>query len=105
MLGENHSCGWRGAKNPGWPNRTADSPLPGSERAGEAGEPPGSRRRDALPEGAQSVDTILRRIAGNDRRVDRADRNARHPVGGIFGGSERLIDAGLIAAKGPAALQ
>ena len=58
-----------------------------------------------LPEFAQPLDAPFRRIAGDQRRVDRADRNARDPVGMQIGLGQRLIDAGLIRAERAAALQ
>src|SRR5262245_52149438 len=85
--------------------KPSDRTLPGRERPGEAGVPPGGRRRDAFPEGTQPVDTVLRRIAGNDRSVDRVDRNASNPVMCIVRGGEGLVDAGLVAAEGAAALE
>src|SRR5580700_10274978 len=35
---------------------------------------------DPIPETAQALQPVLRRIAGNDRGVNRADRNPRHPA-------------------------
>src|SRR5215470_1247936 len=47
----------------------------------------------------------MRRIAGNDRGVDRTDRDARHPVGLQPRLVHRLVDAGLIGAERATALQ
>lgn len=69
------------------------------------GEHPFGRCGDLLPEAAQACDAILRCISGDDRCVDRTDRDSGHPIGWIFGGGQRLVDAGLIAAERTAALQ
>src|SRR5262249_11455647 len=63
------------------------------------------RGADGLPEFPQSLDTLLRRIAGNQRRVNRSDRNARYPVRMQIGLRQGLINAALIGPKGAAALQ
>ena len=42
---------------------------------------------DLLPEVVQLFEALARRIAANDRGVERADRNAGEPVG---------LDAGLV---------
>ena len=60
---------------------------------------------DQVPKGLQLAQAVLGRIAGNDRRIDRADRNARNPVRLNAGFVHRLIDAGLIGAERAAALQ
>ena len=60
---------------------------------------------DFLPEAAQTREAVLRRIAGNDRRIDRADRDTGHPIGQIFGGSQRLVYASLVAAECATTLQ
>ena len=46
-----------------------------------------------------------RRIAGNDRRIDRADRHPAHPIRLDACFVQRLIDTGLIGAERAAALQ
>jgi hypothetical protein len=61
--------------------------------------------RDALPEDSQSLEATLRRIAGNDRRVDAADRNAADPVRLHALLVQGLIDAGLIGAERATTLQ
>ncbi len=63
------------------------------------------RLGDPLPEGLQLLQPAARRIAGDDRRVDRADRDAGHPVRLDAGFVQRLVDAGLIGAERAAALQ
>ena len=66
---------------------------------------PDLARGDALPEDLKPLQTPLRRIAGDDRRIDRADRHAAHPVRLDARFVQRLIDAGLIGAERAAALQ
>jgi len=51
---------------------------------------------DALPECTQLVDARFRRIAGDQRRIDGADRDARDPVGMKIGLGQCLINPGLI---------
>jgi hypothetical protein len=58
-----------------------------------------------LPERQQLLDTPLRRIAGDDGRIDRADGDAGDPVRRDAGLGQLLIDAGLIGAEGAAALE
>ena len=53
----------------------------------------------------QLAQTVLGWIAGDDRRIDRADGDAGHPVGLDAGLVHRLINAGLIGAERAAALQ
>ena len=43
-----------------------------------------------LPEGAQPVETLVARIAADDRGIDRADRDAGHPIGLDIGLVQRL---------------
>ena len=70
-----------------------------------AGRINGDSRRNAIPEFAQPLDPALRRVAGDQRRVDRADRNAGHPIRREAGLGEPLVDACLVGARGAAALQ
>jgi hypothetical protein len=63
------------------------------------------KRRDALPELAQPLDPPLGRVAGDERGIDRADRDAGDPVGGVVHRRERLEHAGLVGAQRAAALQ
>ena len=60
---------------------------------------------DGLPELAQTRDALLGRIAGDQRRVDRADRDSRDPIGMKIVLGERLIDPGLIGTERATALQ
>jgi hypothetical protein len=53
-------------------------------------------RGDSLPEFSQSFDALFRRIAGDQGRVDGADRNAGNPVRMQISLSQRLVHAGLI---------
>ena len=60
---------------------------------------------DHLPELAQPLEAALRRVAGDQRRIDAADRDAVHPVGLEPRLVQRLIDARLIGAERAAALE
>jgi hypothetical protein len=62
-------------------------------------------RGDALPEAAQLLDTVFRPVAGDDRPVDGADRDAGDPTGGEAVLAQGLEDARLIGAERAAALQ
>ena len=66
---------------------------------------PKRRRADGLPEFPQSLDALVRRIAGDQGRVHGADRNAGDPIGMEVRLRQRLIDAGLIGAERASALQ
>src|SRR5262249_5858011 len=61
------------------------------------------RNRDRVPKLAQRVDPLLRRIAGDDRRIDGADRDSSYPIGMQIGLGERLIDTCLIGSQRAAA--
>ncbi len=63
------------------------------------------RQTESVPEGLEFGDAIFRGIAGNDRRIDGADRDAGDPVGPNALGVQHFVDAGLIGAQGAAALQ
>ena len=63
------------------------------------------RRGDYFPEFAQPVDTSFRRIAGDDRGIDCADRNADDPVRMKPSLGQRLINTRLIGAERAAPLQ
>jgi hypothetical protein len=58
-----------------------------------------------LPEAGQLFHPLFRWIAGDDRGVDRADRDAGHPVDLDLQFRQRLNDAGLERAQRAAALQ
>src|SRR5262249_38238635 len=64
-----------------------------------------ARRGDAFPERPQLVDAGFRRIAGDQGRIDRADRNAGDPVGLKLGFRESLVDPSLISSERAAALE
>ena len=66
-----------------------------------------SERRDAdgFPELPQSVDAPFRRIAGDQGRIHRADRNPGDPVRMQIRLRQSLIDAGLIRPESTTALQ
>src|SRR6185312_14020081 len=63
------------------------------------------RAADRLPEFAQPFHPPLGRVAGDDRRVQRADRDAGQPVRLQAGLVQRLEHAGLVGAECAAALQ
>ena len=72
------------------------------------GEWPGGRMLpvlDAAPEVVQPREPVAGLIAGDQRRVDRADRRADDPVGLDAGFVQRLVDAHLVGAECAAALQ
>src|SRR5882757_6353025 len=60
---------------------------------------------DALPKGAHSVHPFGARAARDDRGIDGADRRADDPVEVDGELIEGLIDADLIGAERPAALE
>src|SRR5712664_4410036 len=60
---------------------------------------------DPVPERMQPFEAPIGRISGDDRRIDRADRYAAHPVGFDVGFMQSLVDAGLVGAERPATLQ
>ena len=65
----------------------------------------GSLRGDRVPEFLEPFQPALRWVAGDDRGVDGADRDADHPIRFQPGLMQRLVDAGLIGAERAAALQ
>src|SRR6266567_2411481 len=66
---------------------------------------PWHRRRDHLPEFLETLDPLFTRIAGDDRGVDGADRDAGDPFRLEIEVTQGLIGAGLIGAERAAALQ
>jgi hypothetical protein len=66
---------------------------------------PRHRGRHHLPELFQPVDAFLAFIAGDDRGVDGADRNARDPFRFEPGPAQRMKGACLIGAERAATLQ
>src|SRR6516162_5747405 len=62
------------------------------------------RSRDRVPKFTQRVDPLLRRIAGDDRRVDGADGDSGNPIGMQIGLGQGLINARLIGAERATAL-
>ena len=71
---------------------------------------PRDRRRQQparclAPEPLQPLGAQRRRIAADDRAIDRANRNAGHPVDFEVGSLQRVIGAGLIGAESAASLQ
>ena len=73
----------------------------------EIGNPYGPYRGrcDRAPEFTQFFNPHFRRIAGDQGGIDRADRDAGHPVRFVVRRGERLVNAGLIASEGAPALQ
>jgi hypothetical protein len=65
-----------------------------SERGGPAERVHGN----LPPEGTQLLDPLGWGISGNDRRIDRANRNPGNPIGMQVGFGERFVDTGLIEA-------
>ncbi len=63
------------------------------------------RLADRLPETAQPLNAAFRRIACNNGGVDRSDLNPCHQIGMQARFGERLVDAALICAERPTALQ
>ena len=61
--------------------------------------------RHAVPEFLQHGQTLVRRIAGDQGRVDGADRGADDPVGLDAGFVQRLVDSGLVGAERAATLE
>ena len=60
---------------------------------------------DQIPELAQPTQTVLGCIAGDDRRINRADGHAGHPVRFDPGLVHCLINTGLVGAERAAALE
>src|SRR5215468_3027594 len=61
--------------------------------------------RDLLPKGAQLFEPRLGCVAGDQGRIDRANRNSGDPIGMQICLDESLIHAGLEGAERAAALQ
>src|SRR5579875_3258284 len=92
---------------------TAGSPAPGGAGGGAAPAPPGGAQRGAgtwrprparqpaqlVPEPAQPGGALVRRVAGDDRGVDGADRGAGDPVRMHAAFFERGAGARLIGAE------
>src|SRR5581483_9535891 len=74
-------------------------------KQGIAGPVPGPRRGHLRPKLTQSINARLRRVARDDRAVDRSDRNAGHPIRMNAGFRKGLIDAALVCTQGTATLQ
>ena len=66
---------------------------------------PRHRRRNHLPEFLQPLHPRFARVAGNDRGVDGADRDAGNPFRLEIEMTQRLIGAGLVGTERAAALQ
>jgi hypothetical protein len=58
-----------------------------------------------VPEGPQTLQAARRRVAGDQRGIQGADRGAGQPVGHDARLFERLVDAGLKGAERAAAAQ
>src|SRR3954468_11614144 len=74
------------------------------EAGDDVAETPDRMLLHPLPELAQTRQSILRRVAGDETRVDGADRGADDPVRLDAGLMQGLVDAGLIGAERAAAL-
>mmetsp|Transcript_10637 Transcript_10637/g.43588 ORF Transcript_10637/g.43588 Transcript_10637/m.43588 type:complete len:509 (+) Transcript_10637:968-2494(+) len=96
------------AARPEEAGHAADQGLPGLQARGEGIRRPGHRQtgpRHARPELAQRGDAVCRLVAGDQRRIDRADGGAHQPVRRDAASVERLGHAGLVGAQGAAALE
>ncbi len=62
-------------------------------------------RGHEVPELLQARDTVFRRVAGDERRVDGADRDARDPVEGRMRVEQCLVHPRLVGAQGATALE
>ena len=60
---------------------------------------------NAPPEGPEPLDAMFRPVAGDDRAIDGADRDAGDPLRLDTMLGKRLVGAGLIGAERPTALQ
>ncbi len=66
---------------------------------------PERRRGDEFPEFAQLLESRFRRVPGDERRIDRSDRDAGHPIRIEMRIGQRLVDPRLISAESAAPLQ
>ena len=99
----------RGEKKPGTPavsTKPADHSWSNSRTwsLGKIGKL-GSAARDQIPEGVEPFDALFRRVAREDRGIDRADRDAGDPVDLDPARRQPLDHARLIAAQRATALQ
>ncbi|MNT30840.1 hypothetical protein D3C72_1666520 [compost metagenome] len=79
-----------------------------SQRRGDPGAGVADEIRglaDGVPEPAQGVDAVLRRVASDDGGVQCTDRNAGNPCESDAGFRQAFVDAGLVGAQRPATLQ
>ena len=67
-----------------------------------AGTWPRAVGRHLRPKFAQPIDSVIRRIACDDGGVDGADRYAGNSIRINSGLAQRLVDTGLVGAKGTA---
>lgn len=98
----------RGSKKPGMPSRAAEAALNWfchSRVPAQSGSRCGAAERDEVPELLEPVDAPLRRVAGDQRGVDGADRHAGDPVDLLVALVRAGVDAGLVGAQGAAPLQ
>src|SRR5262245_29416058 len=66
---------------------------------------PGHRRRNHLPKFLEFGHALLARIAGDDRGIDGADRDAGDPIRLEIATAERLIGPGLVGTERAAPLK
>ena len=86
--------------------KQAAAEIPARHQRCEADRPVEQRiGGDFLPEVAQLGHAVLRRVPGDQGRVDRADRNSGHPVGMQIRLCESLVDTSLIGTERTTALQ
>src|SRR5258705_2585267 len=108
---------WRPQRRRGKTRRKKAGDAEGGDQGGaglvEEGTPavafrdgiPGYWRRNHFPEFLETPDPLFERIAGDDRGVDGADRDAGNPFRLEIKVTQCLIGAGLIGAESTAALQ
>lgn len=100
-----------GQVRPVQPGPAQQARLQGGERLGHAprvagpGSPEWPRLGDPVPERVQTLQPLLRRIARDQRGVERADRAADQSVRPASGLGERLTDPGLEGTKRAAAAE
>jgi hypothetical protein len=79
--------------------------LPDIEGPAIGRHPVRGRCCDGFPERAKARNPVGGSVAGDDRCVDRADRDARDPVRRVLRVGERFVDSGLVASKSASALK
>src|SRR5262252_1758170 len=91
------------AEHHGW--QRASASLPCRQRSGGSRWPHLGWCGYLVPEILQALHAVPRRIAGDNRGIDRANGNSCYPVGQVFRGRQRFEDARLVASERAAALE